>query len=769
MSKYDDLHEKQCAKFLSDLVSNRSYAKYNPVLNRRETTEEIINRNMNMHLEKYPKLSSDIIKAYRSNHDLKIVPSMRSMQFAGEPIIRENLRGYNCAYLHASYTRAFAEAFYVQLCGAGVGYSVQNHHIQNLPKIKLSKDEVRFIIHDSIAGWSDALDALMKAYFYGSPKPIFDFSNIRLKDSPLSHGSGKAPGPEPLRTTLNSVEKVLKQAIGRKLRSIEVHDIFCFIGEAVLAGGIRRSSLISFFDKTDREMMECKQGEWWVKNPQRRMANNSVVFDRTSTTEDEFNDVFDACIKSNSGEPGFFFTNDIEVASNPCCLSGNTMLLTDRGFISIEELTRDDYENTRGYDKQPAWKFRKAINSEGKEVDFLKVWRTGVKQVIKLTFEDKTTLQCTEDHRLQASYGDEIVAIECLGIYVMKYNNEALKVIGIEILGLQDVYDFSLAGDNHWGIVENGVIVHNCEISLNSNQLCNLSSINMTGIQNDKDLNNRVYAASLLGTLQASYTDFSYVGDKWKITTENEALLGVSQTGIADNPSISAEKLQKAAQLVKEVNEKYAKKIGINVAARTTCIKPEGNTSCFLGSSSGIHARYDEYYLRRVRLNSSDNLCKYLQNEIPDLVEPDLFTASDVVITIPQKSPQGAILRPNESSIQLLDRVIHYHKNWIVPGHRTGVNTHNVSCTIEYLPEEVDGLRKKLWENRYSYNGISLLPKDTSSYKQAPFESCTKEVYEETVKKIKDIDFSKVLEFEDKTSLQSTVACGGGSCEFTGK
>lgn len=613
-------------EILSGMVTHKNYAMYSSVLNRREVIEEIINRNMNMHLGKFPSLSKDIIKSYRAIHDKKAVPSMRSMQFAGEPILRENLRNYNCSYLHCKYENAFPEAFYVQLCGTGVGYSIQYHHVAQLSSIKLPKETNRFIVHDSIAGWADSLKALCQSYFTGSPKPIFDFSQIREKGSKLSHGAGKAPGSEPLRVMLSNIEKVFKNAAGRKLRPIECHDIFCFTAEAVLAGGVRRSSLISFFDKFDTEMLNAKQGEWWVRNPQRRMANNSAVFDRATTTQEEFNAVFDACIKSNSGEPGFFFTSDIEVGSNPCC-----------------------------------------------------------------------------------------------------------------------------------------------EIALNHNQLCNLSSVNMTGITGEKDLNNRMYAAAMIGTLQASYTDFNYVGDNWKRVTENEALLGVSQTGIADAANLTADQLRKCAELIKEVNAKYAKKIGINPAARTTCVKPEGNTSCFLGSSSGIHARYDDYYLRRIRVNKLDNLAKYMQSEIPELVEQDLFTSNDLVITVPQRSPEGAILRKNESAVQLIDRVIFYHNNWIKPGHTSGVNTHNVSCTVEYLPEEVDELRQKLWETRHSYNGISLLPKDTSSYKQAPFESCSKETYEETLKKIKHLDFSKVLEFEDNTELAGAIACGGGACEFTGR
>lgn len=609
-------------KFLSDIVTFRTYAKYLPHVGRRESLEEIINRNMMMHLEKFPALSRDIIKAYKQVHDLNVMPSMRSMQFGGETILKNNVKIYNCSFAAANYTEVFAESLYLLMCGTGFGFSVQRRHVSKLPSIRLPKEEVKYIVADSIEGWAESLNVLMRSYFTGGLRPVFDFSLIRAKGSRLSNGS-TAPGHEPLKMMLEMVETKLKTSIGRKLRPIEVHDIMCMIADCVLSGGIRRAALISLFDKDEEEMLTSKQGSWWEKHPYRARANNSAVLERSTTSREDFERVFDSCIKSNAGEPGFSWTNDPDMGYNPC---------------------------------------------------------------------------------------------------------------------------------------------H--EIALNSNQFCNLSSVNLTGIKNDKDLHNRVYAASLLGTLQAAYTDFPYLNENWKIQTEKEALIGVSFTGIADSSTLTEEQLQKSAKLVLEVNEKYAKKLGINPAARTTCVKPEGTMSCVVGSASGIHARYADHYIRRVRMNKSDALAKYLMSTVPELVEDDVFSASGVVVSIPQESPTNSITRHQETAASLLDRIIKYNKNWVDFGHRTGVNKHNVSSTISYKPEEVDMLRKRLWEEREHYTGISLLPFDNGSYTQAPFEECTKEVFEKMSAQIKNVNLQEVREMEDNTKRIENLACSGGICDL---
>lgn len=616
-------------ELLSKIVTFRTYSKYLPHVGRRETLEEIINRNMSMHLEKFPKLSRDIIKAYKQVHDLKVMPSMRSMQFAGEAISKNNTRIFNCSFSPIDRPRAFAEGLYVLLCGVGFGYSVQKHHTNQLPKIRKPKEEGLYVIHDSIEGWAEAVNQLVNAYFHGAIRPLFDFTKIRPQGSRLVGLSAVAPGPEPLKRLLEGVEGILTLAIGRKLRPIEVHDIICIIADGVLAGGIRRAATISLFDRDDEEMLKCKHGEWWVKHPYRARANNSAMLPRWEVTKDEFRHVYEMCVKSNAGEPGFVWTSDtsMNMGGNPCM-----------------------------------------------------------------------------------------------------------------------------------------------EISLNPNQMCNLSTTNLTGVKTEKDFHNRVYATALLGTLQASYTDFPYLSESWQRITEKEALLGCSFTGIADaKAGLKARDFQEAAKLAKEVNEKYAKKIGINPSARLCAIKPEGTASCVMGSSSGVHARFDDYYLRRVRMNKSDALTKYLQQTVPDLVEDDLFSESGVVVTIPQESPKDAILRHNETAVQFFERVLFFNRNWVAYGHNYGDNMHNVSATINYKKDEIEPLFEKLWEHRNLYTGVSLLPFDGGSYKQAPFESCTKDIYEDYCKKVVDIDLTNVIELEDNTKRLDQLACAGGSCEWTGE
>ncbi len=395
------------------------------------------------------------------------------------------------------------------------------------------------------------------------------------------------------------------------------------ISDSVLAGGIRRAALISLFDRDDTEMLTAKSGNWWDHAPWRARSNNSAVLPRNEITKEEFNTIFEITKNSNSGEPGFSFTNDINLGTNPC---------------------------------------------------------------------------------------------------------------------------------------------H--EIALNSNQLCNLTTINQTGITSERDFLNRVYSATLIATLQAAYTDFNYINPKWKEITEKEALLGVSFTGIADSQGIiTAELLQKGASLVKEVNEKYSKKLGINLAARTTAVKPEGTTSVVLGSSSGIHARHAQYYIRRIRMNKDDSLAVYLKNVIPELVEDDLFSSTGVVVSIPQESPKSSILRENENALNLLNRSLFYSDNWITPGHRYGANRHNVSVTISVKENEWEELKEEMWKNREKYSGISLLPYDTGIYKQAPFEEINKTQYEELKQLVKEINLKEVKEEQDNTTRAELIACGGGTCE----
>ena len=613
-------------KILSDLTVYMKYAKFLPDVNRRETWEELVTRNMNMHIKKYPQLAGEILEVYKYVYDKKVLPSMRSMQFGGKPIEISPNRIYNCAYLPIDHLDAFAESMFLLLGGTGVGYSVQKHHVEKLPEIRKPNPNRtrRFLVGDSIEGWADAIKVLMKSYFGEHlSTPDFDFSDVRPKGAQLVTSGGKAPGPQPLKDCLHKLKGMLDaKEDGDKMTPIEVHDMVCHIADAVLAGGIRRAALISLFSAGDQEMISCKSGTWWETNPQRGRANNSAALVRHKITKEFFLDLWKRVEASGAGEPGIYFTNDKDWGTNPCC-----------------------------------------------------------------------------------------------------------------------------------------------EIALRPNQFCNLCEVNVSDIESQEDLNNRVKAATFIGTLQAGYTNFHYLRDIWKRTTEKDALIGVSMTGIGSGVVLGYN-MKEAAKLVKEENARVANLIGINKSARTTTVKPAGTTSLTLGTSSGIHAWHNDYYVRRIRVGKNESIYQYLAMYHPELVEDEYFRPHDTaVISVPQKAPEGAILR-TESPFQLLERVKKITQEWVKPGHRTGSNSHNVSATISLKPEDWELAGEWFWENRNFYNGLSVLPYSEHSYIQSPFEDCTKEEYERLFKSLTNIDLTKVVELQDDTSLSDSVACGGGACEI---
>jgi ribonucleoside-diphosphate reductase alpha chain len=304
-----------------------------------------------------------------------------------------------------------------------------------------------------------------------------------------------------------------------------------------------------------------------------------------------------------------------------------------------------------------------------------------------------------------------------------------------------------------------------CEIALRPNQFCNLCEVNVSDIESQEDLNARVKAAAFIGTLQAGYTDFHYLRDIWRRTTEKDALIGVSMTGIGSGVVLGYN-MKEAAKAVKEENTRVAELIGINKSARMTTVKPAGTTSLTLGPSSGIHAWHNDYYIRRVRVGKNEAIYNYLVTNHPELVEDEFFRPHDTaVISVPQKAPEGAILR-TESPFQLLERVKKITQEWVRPGHRTGSNSHNVSATISLKAEDWELAGDWMWENRDFYNGLSVLPYDGGSYIQAPFEDCTEEEFERLFAKLHSIDLSKVIELQDNTDLSGELACAGGACEI---
>ena len=954
-------------KILSDITVYMKYAKYNPWLERRETWKELVDRNKEMHIKKFPQLSTEIENVYDFVYTKKALPSMRSMQFAGKPIEISPNRIYNCAYLPIDDWRAFAETMFLLLGGTGVGYSVQKHHVDKLPEIRKpdSKKTRRFLIGDSIEGWADAVKVLVRAYFEGGSTPVFDFSDIRPKGADLVTSGGKAPGPQPLKECLIKVQGILdSKQDNDKLKPIEVHDIICHIADAVLAGGIRRAALISLFSADDADMIGAKSGAWWEINPQRGRANNSAVLLRSKITQEFFFDLWKKIEASGAGEPGIYFSNDKDWGTNPSMRKG-TRVWTTEGVLPIEELENKQFY-VRNLDGQiskakcwlsgkgkklykltlegnheyyataehewPVWNGEKYVKINTPDIEvgsfmkyqsidkitegtlgtyedgFLAGWQLGdgwtsekadgtlVQGLIVSSKDDESDVSekllkhLNESVGCQANfvsrggnhkelnttnkrwnslqqtyqYGHKSLGLplttwtsaseqfrrglvdalfssdgsvekdkkriifhsaheklakdlsDLLGLYGVKHSlhfvknefkgcyklditeggaikrfktlfklsvehkqeridayefkydikqSDQIKVLSVEKTQIEeDVWDITVYDTTHAFQLPHVVTGNCCEIALRPFQFCNLCEVNVSDVVDQDDLNARVKAAAFIGTLQASYTSFHYLRPIWQRTTEKDALIGVGMTGIGSGVAQKLD-LKQAAKVVNEENERVAQLIGINKTARSTTIKPSGTSSLTLGTSSGIHAWHNDYYIRRLRVGKNEAIYNYLVSEYPELIQDEYFRPHDTaVISVPQKAPEGAILR-QESALDLLERVKFFYQNWIKPGHRTGQNTHNISATVSIKEDEWEAVGKWMWAERKHYNGLSVLPYSDHTYIQAPFEDCTKEKYEELMPSLSNVDLTKVRELQDNTDLKSEAACQGGQCE----
>lgn len=376
-------------KILSDIVFFDKYARYLDDKKRRETYEECIDRNKAMHLKKFPQLEIEIERAYKKVYEKKVLPSMRSLQFAGKAIELNNMRLYNCCFHPINDIHSFSETMLLLLGGTGVGYSVQQHHIQQLPTIKKVKKEYKYLVQDSIEGWADAIKILMRAYFEGKTKPRFDFSHIRQKGSRLITSGGKAPGPEPLKICLAHIEAILaNKEIGTKLTSLEVHSILCHIADAVLAGGIRRAAMIAFFDNTDMDMIYCKSGNWFELNPHFGRANNSAVFLRGRDTEETYREFIELIKHNGTGEPAIFWTNDLEMLSNPC-VTEDTWITTNEGLQQVKNLIKKD--------------ITLLINGKQFKTKSNGFFKTGTKAVFELSTEAGYKVKATSNHKILTS------------------------------------------------------------------------------------------------------------------------------------------------------------------------------------------------------------------------------------------------------------------------------------------------------------------------------------------------------------------------------
>lgn len=642
---------------MKELLSNTViHEKYSKTINNgtdKESYEELIERNQQMHIKRFPSLKEQIKTAYTEFVLTKrVLPSMRSLQFAGKGIEKRHSRIYNCAYSPVRDIYFFSETLFNLLCGTGVGFSVRKTDIDLLPAVQnnpLKKEEkgtLRYVVQDSIEGWADAILMLMRSYFDKDYDYNIEFvyDEIREKGSKISTG-GLAPGYVPLKTAIEKIKQVLdKKKQYSRLSSLEVYDIVCHMSDCVLSGGIRRSALIALFSEGDNEMMSSKLGDWHVSNPQRARSNNSVVLNRETITQSKIEEILQYS-KLYYGEPGFFLTNSPSMGTNPCA-----------------------------------------------------------------------------------------------------------------------------------------------EIALYPYQFCNLTTVNFSKVSSQKELEDCLNIATFIGTLQASYTNFSYLMPRWRRMTEKESLLGVSLTGLARTDLFQFD-FKSAARKVVEENEKVARLIGISPAARIGCVKPEGTSSLVLGTSSGIHPYHANTYIRRVRVEKESMIASAFKSFFPMLVEDDLFSSSLVCLKFPIKSPSNALARQQERIEDILERIEFMFDNWIKPTHRSGENYHNVSATVSVKESEWGELSKKIFDLKDKISGITFLNYDGGRYVQAPFEeisesqyySLMQEVFEKTPEELRNningnllrtiLSMTKTLQDNPRTLKEKYVneiegACVGGRCEL---
>jgi len=594
---------------LQNYVFVSKYSRYIPEKRRRETFEEAVDRVVDMHRRHFKARGLDIEDLLEiCEKGMKgrfVLGSQRAMQFGGDPILKKHARIYNCTTSYCDRPRFFQEALWLLLCGCGVGFSVQKHHVAKLPEIARPTGMNKIVrIDDSIEGWADALGALLSAYFVDKqPFPEyagciigFDYSAIRAKGQPLSSGMGRAPGPDPLRRSLEVIRQLLDRCVAdgqTVLRSIDAYDIMMHASDAVLSGGVRRSATICMFSPDDESMAKAKTGNWFNDNPQRARSNNSAMLLRNSSSRE----LFGSLMKSvkEFGEPGFIWTDDLDMTFNPC------------GEIGLYP----QYEGESGF------------------------------------------------------------------------------------------------------------------------AFCNLCEINMGAVDTEEKYRFACEAAAVLGTLQADYTDFAYLGEISTKIARRESLLGISMTGMMENPDVAfnPEFQRKMAQVILDVNAKVAARIGVNPAARATCVKPAGTTSCILGTSSGIHPHHAHRYFRRVRGLEDELLVDFFRAQNPKAVEKSVWNPNglDVVLTFCIEAKPQALTKRDVDAVELLRRVKLTKENWIDAGKRPELCakpwlSHNVSNTISVKDEEWGAVEDYIYNNRDVFAGVSLLPDGGDlDYPQAPF------------------------------------------------
>ena len=624
---------------LAEFVYYRTYSRWIPEQSRRETWIETVDRYVNFMKENLGAKLKDAeykeVREYILNQ--KAMPSMRLLQFAGEAAKKTNVCAYNCSFIAPTKIPDFAEIMYISMCGTGVGFSVEEFNVAKLPQIhkQIGEKLPVHVVADSKEGWCDSLTAGLDAWFNG--KDItFDYSQVRPEGARLKVMGGKASGPAPLRQLHDFARAKILSKQGKRLSTIDVHDICCMIGQIVVVGGVRRSAMISLSDLDDEAMRDAKAGQFWNHAPQRTMANNSAVYTEKPTNV-QFLDEWTSLIKSQAGERGIFN-------------------------------------------------------------------RSGL----------KTQLPA----RRVAHLGEKIDEV----------------------------------GTNPCA-----------EIILQSKQFCNLSEVVCRAEDTEKTLLDKVRVSTILGTFQATLTDFPYISKEWQDNCRAESLLGVSLTGQWDSAVVRDEKvLRKLRAEAERVNKIYSKRFGINASTCLTAVKPSGTASQVLDTASGMHPRHAQYYIRRVRIAKTDALFRMLKDQnVP--YHPEVgYTedkASTFVLEFPVAAPKGSIFK---NDISALDQLEHWKKV------KQNYTEHNPSVTVSVGEEEWIKVGNWVYENFEAVGGLSFLPRSNHVYQLAPYEEITKEQYTEMAKRFENIDFSKILAYEvtDETDRKAELACAGGVCEI---
>lgn len=647
------------ARALMDYITVSKYARYDPVLGRREVYEEICDRYLNMHLRRFtdPEVVENLHRAMSLVKAKRILPSMRAMQFAGRAVEVNHVREYNCAFTHANRMRVFGEIFWVLLSGCGVGVSVQFRHVFQLPTVKvISKEVHHYTVEDTIEGWADAVSELVRCFYLTGKHIEFNYSEIRDRGAPLVTTGGRAPGHLPLKIVLENLRSLFLRAQGRQLRPIEVADAVCFLAEGVLAGGIRRSSVIILFSIDDFEMMTCKAHGNFIPNKvndQRQMMNISGVCHRDSVTSEQFQRLM--TLSRQWGEPGFFFTSDLDHGTNPC------------GEIGLDPRLSPEIIEDRSLDYN---------------------WKTS-----------------------GSVYGNNV-----------------------------------------------------------GFQFCNLCDINVAACATYEDFLEACGNAAFLGTIQATYTDMPYLGPVTEAVVRRDALLGVSLTGIMDNPRIGLDPqtLYDGAEMVLKTNARWADRLGINPAARLTTVKPGGTAPLVLGCvASGSTPHHSRRYFRRVTANPLEPYAQYFKTVNPHMVETKPNGDWSIIFCV--NAPDEALTVDRMDAIDHMDKIFLLYDNWVKPGSRGAELTHNVSCTVVVDEDDWSSVIDHAWNNRHSITAMSFLPRiGDKLYPFAPRESVTTKMDEAKWNAICDgytpVDWTKFHETEDMTNLANEPACVGGQC-----